>query len=110
MIRFRKNVSDEDRRLLLKELDRYEEEVPMTRSERNDLYKWVAQGNSPYWCGDPYMGGTAKDYIGYIRFWNEMYKELKEKERNGTLEEYLDDLRGTSGDSSAEEFSRIADE
>lgn len=85
-MRFRKNVSRENRELLTEQLRQYEKEMRMTSEERKELHKWVASGRSPYDNGDYICsdGGYPLDFVSALRFEAEQmewYQSLSEEEK-----------------------------
>lgn len=68
-IHFKKKLSKEHRDFLLELLDKYETAYAMTKPEREELYLWVADGNSPY--DNPSLfydeGGRPMDFISALR-------------------------------------------
>lgn len=87
MIKFDKKVATEIQELLIKELKEYEKEIKMTKTERKDLYEWVASGRSPYDNGSYvcYEGGQPMDFINALRFIQEEaahYESLSEEEKS----------------------------
>ena len=72
-MRFRKNVPQEVREILKQQLDEYEETTAMTKSERRELYSWVAAGHSPYENGDWLYDewGNPMDFVSALRFWED---------------------------------------
>ena len=69
-------MNDMNMSLYLWQLERYEETVPLTTSERKALRRWVCAGNSPYLCpGERYekcsFQPSAKyercDFIAWLR-------------------------------------------
>lgn len=45
---FHKNIPQEIRIFLQEQLKEYEASTPMSKEERKELHKWVANGRSPY--------------------------------------------------------------
>lgn len=86
-MRFHKNVSRENRELLIEQLRQYEKEMRMTSDERKALHKWVASGRSPYDNGDYICtdGGYPLDFVSAMRFEEEQmewYQGLSEEEKD----------------------------
>ena len=86
-MRFHKKVPQENRELLTEQLKQYEKEMQMTSEERQELYKWVASGRSPYDNGDYIYGdnGCPLDFVGAMRFEEEQiewFQNLSEEEKN----------------------------
>ena len=95
-MRFNKNVPKENQELLLQQLRQYEKEMKMTSDERNELYKWVASGRSPYDNGDYICtdGGYPLDFVNALRFEEEQlewYQSLSEKEKEELVTANIND-------------------
>ena len=88
------------------ELERYEQEVPMTYYEKTLLRKWVASGHSPrenpgsrYLC---LSGSEAYDFLDVHRMDKEIRRDMKgmsKEEQKAYLMEYMgwtDDAPGGS--------------
>jgi hypothetical protein len=91
-MRFQKKVTEECRELLLRQLERYESEMEMTKEERKELHKWVSKGNSPYDNGDYIYSdnGFPMDFVNAGRFVDEQiewFKNLSNEERDKFLRE-----------------------
>ena len=80
-MRFRKNVEPEKREYLLQLLDKYESTYAMTKGERQELYKWVAQGNSPYDNSSLIAdeSGYPMDFVSALRAEKDLYEEFQKK-------------------------------
>ena len=86
-MRFHKEVPQENRELLTEELKEYEKEVQMTSEGRQEVYKWVASGRSPYDNGDYIYAdnGCPLDFVSAMRFEEEQiewFQNLSEEEKN----------------------------
>lgn len=76
------------------ELEKYEQEVPMTVYEKKLLHEWVASGHSPrenagskYFCID----SASCDFLSVYRIDNELRKAMKgmsKAEREAYMKEY----------------------
>jgi hypothetical protein len=77
-IKFKKSVDKEIRYILLEDLNKYETATVMTDSERDELYKWVADGNSPYDNPSLYYteSGWPMDFIEARRFGEDSMEQM----------------------------------
>lgn len=78
-MQFKKNVSDETRQYLLERLDKYECEIAMTKSECEELHKWVSEGHDPYSCGCSWYNenGSEMDFVNSLRMDEDMHEQMK---------------------------------
>jgi len=74
-VRFKKSVNMQTRDILLAELNDYEMKMPMNKLEREELYKWVASGNSPYASCYHFDSGWPMDYVSAIRFDRDIWEQ-----------------------------------
>jgi hypothetical protein len=77
-IKFKKSVAKEIRYSLRDLLEEYEAITPMTGSERGELYKWVADGNSPYENPSLYYdeSGWPMDFIAAKRLVEDLTEQM----------------------------------
>ena len=86
-MRFHKKVPQENRELLTEQLKQYEKDMQMTSEGRQEVYKWVASGRSPYDNGDYIYtdNGCPLDFVSAMRFEEEQiewFQNLSEEEKN----------------------------
>lgn len=83
---FKKKLNNEQRKFSLELLDEYETACAMTKSERQELYQWVAEENSPYDNPSLIYGENGKpmDDISTLReeeYLRQMYENMSAEER-----------------------------
>ena len=73
-MKFERHVKREVRKFLTEQLREYESNTIMSKSERKELYNWVASGRSPYENGDYICGsnGCPLDFISALRTVHEL--------------------------------------
>lgn len=89
-MKFEKHVKREIRELLDEQLKEYESNITMTKSERKELYDWVAGGRSPYDNGDYICGsnGYPLDFVSALRTARELkewFETLSDVEKHAEL-------------------------
>lgn len=85
-MKFEKHVKQEIRELLSEQLKEYESHITMSKSERKELYDWVAGGRSPYDNGDYICGsdGCPLDFVSALRTVHELqewFESLSDEEK-----------------------------
>lgn len=84
------------------ELERYEQEVPMTCHERRLLRKWVISGHSPHEnAGSKYIcltGSEPYDFLDVYRMDREIRRDMKGMSKS-EQEAYLKEYTGWTDDS-----------
>ena len=76
-MKFKNHVTDEEQLILSKLLEKYEQEMLISKSESKALHSWVASGNNPYTNGSGYCfdNGHQMDFIEANRICLEQYEE-----------------------------------
>lgn len=101
-------ITKEQRALLRKELEEYEETTPMTDEERSVLHEWVDAGNSVHdnSADAVYEDGKTMNFLDVYRE-EEYIREKLDSLEGAEKEKYLRELRGEQNeDDLREECSR----
>ena len=90
-MKFRKGISMEIQRMLMAQLEEYEQNMQMNKVERKELHAWVANGHSPYDNGDYIYGedGCPMDFISASRLAEEQiqwFDSLTEEDQKSRLQ------------------------